>query len=140
MWKFTINLLSDISRCFSLKSPETVGFGCRSSSTPWKMTTTCRTCGTTGKSKQKTFTSMERTVCPLRFRCYRTLKPTPGGRWIFRPDEGGRKRRMRDGESLYRSNIGTLPPAFLISQKSKIFASSPGGSFCGYCIFNSPLL
>ena len=33
-----------------MKSPETVGFGCRSSSTSWKTMTTSRTSGTTGKS------------------------------------------------------------------------------------------
>ena len=48
---FSSTLKSGISPVFSLISPETEGFEWRSCWTSWRTTTTCRTCGTTGRNK-----------------------------------------------------------------------------------------
>ena len=76
----------------------------------------------------------------------------PGGRWIFRPDKGGTKKTEEefgritpdtgnrsdlltgyDFKSLMHFLVLRLPPAFLFSQKSKIFDSFPPGEALAAC-------
>ena len=76
----------------------------------------------------------------------------PGGRWIFRPDKGGTKKTEEefgritpdtgnrsdlltgyDFKSLMHFLVPRLTPAFLFSQKSKIFDSFPPGEALAAC-------
>ena len=82
----------------------------------------------------------------------------PGGRWIFRPDKGGTKKTEEefgrispdtgnrsdfltgyDFKSLIHFLVLRLPPAFLFSQKSKIFDSFPPGEALAACGRNSKI-